>query len=395
MIAERLDYGRMGNNITYFARTNFRNQNQRFGIRQADRAYSMLILGATGSGKTSLLKTCMLDDMQAGRGFAFLDPHSDATVELLAQVPEHRKSDVIHFDIANPDLQLKYNPFRKVSVEKRALVGGSLLDVFRKLFKENWGARLEHVLRYSILTLLDQPLATLEDLQKLLLDKKYRAEAIQYITNDSTKLFWQKEFPEYTKADILPVLNKLGSLLAYPVIKRVLCTNKTEVSLRSAIDSNKLLMINLNRGLVGSDVVEVLGGFFLASIANAGYSRADIPHIDRKPFAVFIDESGLFATESIASMLSELRKFGIHLTCVAQFLGQYSPDVATALMANIGTLISFRLGVEDAKIVRLKMDMNFGVQDFVSLPNYCIYLKMMIDGTPSRAFSAYILSQNK
>lgn len=214
--------------ISYFAHTNFRSQSKPFGIRQNDHFYHLLAIGKTGTGKTSLLKTMILDNIQAGRGACFKDPHSDAVTDILHAIPEHRKKDEIYFNIPDPELTLRYNPFKLVSYEKRPLVATCILEVLEKLWSTAWGAKLEHILRYSILTLLDQPSATFADIPKLLLDKSFRRQTLSHIVSEEVRAFWRKELSEYNKYDLLPVLNKIDSMLAHHVIKRVLNENKEE-----------------------------------------------------------------------------------------------------------------------------------------------------------------------
>lgn len=379
------------NAISYFARSNFRNQNTLFGIKQADRLLHTYILGKTGTGKSTLLKTLILQDMEAGRGLCLLDPHGDLVTEVLKCVPATRKQDVIYFDITNPTLTLKYNPFRKVSLEKRSLVASGILEVFEKLWASAWGVKLEHILRHAILTLLDQPQATIADIPKLLLDKAFRTQSMQHIKNDSVRSFWQKEFNEYTKYDLMPVMNKLGGLLAHHAIKRVLVTNSEEISLRKAMDEKKIMLVNLSKGHIGGDVAEILGGLFLTSLGMAAYSRADISEHNRSPFMVFCDECHLFTTKSLAGMCAELRKFKVGLVLAIQYMQQLQPDIKQALFGNVGTIISFRTGIEDAQYLAKEMYPIFGVEDFINLANYNIYLKLMIDGKPSKPFSATLL----
>jgi DNA helicase HerA-like ATPase len=374
--------------ITYFGETTFRNQRKRFGIKEADRLMHTYIIGKTGTGKSTLLETMIMQDINNGRGCCLLDPHGDLVEKVVRNIPESRRQDLIYFNIPDPNLNLKYNPFRRVSFEKRSLVASGILDVFSKLWDSAWGVKLEHILRHTILTLLDQPKASVADIVEILLNKDFRKEALRYVKSDSVKKFWKREFNEYHKYDLLPVLNKIGGMLVHPVIKRVLIDNPEEVSLRKAMDEKKIVLVNLSKGHVGADVSHILGALFITSIASASFSRVDTIEEKRIPFMVYVDEFHNFTTLSLIGMFSELRKFKVGMTMAHQYMAQLDPDIKSAVLGNAGTIISFRIGTEDAMLMAKEMYPEFDVEDFINLPNYKIYLKLMIDGKPSRPFSA-------
>ena len=374
--------------ITYFAKLNYRNQGTVFGIRQEDRLMHTYVIGKTGTGKSTLLKTMLAQDIAAGRGVCLLDPHGDLVESVLAAIPPARKSDVIYFNIPNISFTFKYNPFKKVSYEKRSLVASAILEVFKKLWDDAWGVKLEHILRYCILTLLDQREASIGDIPKLLLDKSFRSKALIAIKNEDVKAFWKREFPEYNQYDLLPVLNKVGGMLAHPVLKRVLIENKYEISLRKVMDNKKIFLVNLSKGYVGEDVAHILGALLISSISSAAFSRVDTEEERRVPFMVYMDEFHNFTTLSLVNMFSELRKFKVGLTLAHQYMHQLDDEIRHAILGNIGSLISFRVGTEDAQYLTKEMYPVFDLEDFINLPNRSIYLKLMIDGTPSQPFSA-------
>lgn len=379
--------------ITYFGLTTYRNQHKRFGIKQADRLMHTYMIGKTGTGKSTLIETMITQDILAGRGCCLLDPHGDLVEKVVKSIPENRKGDLTYFNIPDVSLKLKYNPFKKVSQEKRSLVASGILDVFSKLWDSAWGVKLEHILRHTILTLLDQPKATIADIVEILLNKDFRAEAMKHVKSESVKKFWKREFKEYHKYDLLPVLNKIGGMLVHPVIKRVLIDNPDEVSLRKAMDEKKIVLVNLSKGHVGADVSHILGALFITSIASASFSRVDTEEDKRIPFMVYVDEFHNFTTLSLIGMFSELRKFKVGMTMAHQYMAQLDPDIKSAVLGNIGTIISFRIGTEDAMVMAREMYPEFDVEDFIKLPNYKIYLKLMIDGRPSRPFSAHSIKK--
>lgn len=381
------------NDITYIGLTTYRNQQKRFGIKQADRLMHTYMIGKTGTGKSTLIETMIMQDIKAGRGCCLLDPHGDLVDKVVSKIPKSRKKHLIYFNIPDPNLSLKYNPFRRVSPEKRSLVASGILEVFSKLWDSAWGVKLEHILRHAILTLLDQPKATIADIVEILLNKDFRKEALKHVKSESVLKFWRREFPEYHKYDLLPVLNKIGGMLVHPVIKRVLIDNPEEVSLRKAMDEKKIVLVNLSKGHVGADVSHILGALFITSIASASFSRVDIEEDKRVPFMVYVDEFHNFTTLSLIGMFSELRKFKVGMTMAHQYMAQLDPDIKSAVLGNIGTVISFRIGTEDAMIMAKEMYPEFDVEDFINLPNYKIYLKLMIDGKPSRPFSGFTTNQ--
>ncbi|MGE0566619.1 MAG: type IV secretory system conjugative DNA transfer family protein [Bacteroidia bacterium] len=374
--------------ILYLAKTNFRNKNERFGIRQADRLLHTYIIGKTGTGKTTLLETMLMQDIQDGRGCCLLDPHGDLVSKIAGQIPEYRQQDVIYLDITDINQPWGYNPIKRVSFEKRPLIASSILEVFKKLWSNAWGPKLEHIFRFTLLALLDQPKATMADIPTMLMDKDFRKQALVHVESKEVKEFWKKEFPRYMQNDILPVLNKVGSILVYPAIRRVIIENRQEISLRKAIDNGKILLVNLSKGAVGEDVCQILGALLLTSLASAAFSRVDIPEEHRKPFHIVCDEAQNFATLSLVNMLSELRKYKVSLTLSHQYMNQLETEILDAVLGNVGTHICFRIDAMDANRMAQKMLLEFEPIDFMYLPNYHIYLTLMIDGKPSKPFSA-------
>lgn len=381
----------MQDDITYFAKTNFRNRHVPFGIRQADRLMHMYIIGKSGTGKSTMLQQMILQDSEAFRGLCLLDPHGDLASEVIALLPESRKPDLIHFDLPDPSLPLKYNPFKRVTYEKRSLVASGIMEVFKKLWADAWGVKLEHILRNCILALLDQPEATIADIPKILLEREFRKAAIPNIENESIKDFWMKEFPAYTRLDLLPVLNKVGGMLAHPVIRRVLVENKEEVYLRKALDEGKIIIVNLSKGYIGEDAAHILGALFISSLSSAAFSRVDTEESERRPFILYMDEFHNFTTLSLVNMFAELRKFKIGMVLAHQYMHQLDDDIRRAILGNVGTIVSFRVGTEDAQLLAKEMLPVFKLEDFISLPNYSIYLRLMIEGVPSKPFSAVSL----
>lgn len=376
--------------VSYFARSNFRSHQKLFGIKQADRMFHFYCFGKSGSGKTSLLKSLMLQDAEANRGFAFVDVHGDASREINEKLQDRfRNRKIIYFDVTNPELDYGYNPLRSVSPSKRSLVASNILEIFQRNWKSAWGMKMEHILRMILLTLLDQPSAKLSDILKLLHEKSYREQCLIHIQNQDIKTFWLKEFPKYKPNDLLPIMNKLGGFLSHIMVRKILIENKRQLSLRSIIDTKQILIINLAKGQVGADVANILGGLLLTSLASASFSRIDILEKDRVPYFLYIDEfQTISGTELIAELLAQVRKFKIGLVLANQFLHQLDPSVRASVLGNVGTIVAFRLGITDANLMAKEFYPVFKTEDFISLANYSIYLRLMIDGKPSNPFSA-------
>ena len=375
--------------ISYFARVDFRKENSLFGIFQPDRLMGMYLLGKTGSGKTNLLKTLIYQDIIQQRGLCLFDINGDLLKQVQEIIPKHLENKVVLLDATDPNTILGYNPLKKVSYHKRALIASSILETFQKLWgQQSWGLKLEYILRNVILTLLDQPKASFDDIPKLLIDVSFREKCTEHVTNKNVLRFWKMEFPKYSKADILPVLNKVGSFLSIPMLYKILVTNTNQISLRNIMDTKKIFLVNLSKGSLGTDGAHLLGSLILTSLASAGFSRIDVHEDSRVPFIIYLDEFQNYTTGSIAGMLSELRKFKISFVLAHQYLYQLQTDIKNAVLGNIGTIICFRLGQTDAKYMAQEFYPTFQVSDFTSLEHFHIYLKLLIRGKVSSAFSA-------
>ena len=381
--------------ISYFAHTNHREPVRRFGIKQGDRLSHLYVIGKTGTGKTTLLETLIRQDIEHGRGCALIDPHGDFVERVAAEIPKHRAADTVYLDIPDRTQPYGYNPLARVSAGLRPLVASGLLDVFKKMWDDAWGARMEHILRNALLALLDQPSATMPDILLMLTDKDFRTQALRHVENEQVRTFWKSEFPKYSfryQADgIAPIQNKAGAFLADPTLRRILTRGDGQLRLRTILDQGQVLLVNLSKGKIGADSSALFGGLLVTSLGLAAFSRANVEEAARRPFYVFVDEFQNFTTLALADMLSELRKFGVGAVLAHQYLHQLDPDISHAVLGNAGTLISFRLGAHDAGLIAREFEPVFDRVDLLNLPNHDIYIKLMIDGTPSPPFSGTTL----
>lgn len=381
--------------IAVFARTNFRARLTGFGIKRSDRRSHLYLLGKTGTGKSTLLETLMLDDARKGYGFALLDPHGDLIKRIKDGIPEKRTNDVIDFNVPDAGQPYGFNPLANIPVEKRPLAASGLIQVFKHLWSDSWGPRLEYILRNCLLSLLDYPNAHLSDILKLLSDKDFRKRVVSFLSNEQIKEFWTKEYekypPRFRAEAVSPIQNKVGAFVVHPVLQRILMKPEKPLNLRRIMDEGKILLVNLAKGAVGEDVSNLLGSLLISRFDLAALSRANISETERKDYTLYLDEFHNFTTQSLVLMLSELRKYRLSLVLAHQYLTQLEIPIRDAVLGNVGTIIVFRIGAADAEILSQEFAPEFSATDFTNLPNYNIYLKLMIDGKISRPFSAITL----
>lgn len=378
--------------VSYFATTNARYPRRTFGIKQADRLSHAYIIGRTGTGKTTLLETMAVQDIVGGRGAAVIDPHGDLAERLIAQVPSWRVRDLVYLNAPDLSQPYGYNPLRRVRPDRIPLAASGLMEAFEKLWGDAWGPRMEHVLRNALYALIEFGAATLPDILRLLTDRSFQRNVLARVTNDQVRAFWAKEFPQYNpryrQESIAPIQNKVGAFLADPRLYRMFTNPPVDLHFRQIMDEGKILIVNLAKGRLGEDSANLLGALLVTTLGLAALSRADVEEHRRPDYHVFIDEFQSFTTLSVANMVSELRKFRVSLVLAHQHLHQLEPAVRHAVLGNVGTLISFRIGPEDAHMLAREFEPVFIAQDLMNLANHDIYLKLMIEGTPSQPFSA-------
>ncbi|MBO9501200.1 type IV secretion system DNA-binding domain-containing protein [Brevundimonas sp. A19_0] len=350
------------------------------------------MIGKTGVGKSTLLEVLASQDLAAGRGFALIDPHGDLAERLRDAAQPILGGQLNYLDAADPNQPLGYNPLRRVRDDKIPLAVSGFLEALKKLWPDAWGVRMEHVLRNSLYALLERDDSTLPDILGLYSDETFRKQVTGRIRNEVVRRYWSHEFAKYPDRlrveACAPIQNKLGALLTDPRLYRVLVAPERHIRFRKIMDEGGALVVNLAKGRLGEDGAALLGGFIASTIGLAGLSRADAPAADRRPFFFYIDEFQSFTTLAFVNMLPELRKYGVGLTLAHQHLNQLEPDIRHAVLGNVGTVISFRVGAEDAAVMAREFQPTFDVLDLIGLANRDMYLKLMIDGAPSPPFSA-------
>ena len=383
-------------NISAFGLTNFRGINHQFGLTRRDRSRHVYIIGQTGAGKSGMLELLALSDVFYNQGYCIIDPHGDFAIDNLKFIPKSRISDVVYFNPADTAYPIAFNPLEISDPSRKPNICSEVIGVLKRMFGDSWGPRLEHILRYTLLALLDRPSATLLDISRMLTDKDFRKETLDYCHDVTVLQFWKHEFGQWNEKQvnesIAPVLNKVGAFTANPIIRNIIGQPKSSFDIRKIMDEGKILVVNLSKGLIGEDNAGILGAFLVTKVQLAAMSRSDIPRVeDRRPFYLYVDEFQNFATDSFAVILSEARKYGLNLTVANQYVAQMTDSVRDAVFGNVGTTISFRVSADDAPILVKQFEPTFEASDLLQLNNRHFIISMIINGEKVPAFSATTL----
>ncbi len=357
-----------------------------FGIYQADRLYHSFLLGQTGTGKSELFANLALQDAQSRRGFCLIDPHGDLASKLHATIA----NDHIYWDVSDPNSPYGYNPLTYVPAHLRPIVASGFIETLKKQWHDSWGARMEHLLRYAVLALLELPLTDIRDIVRLYVEPDFRRNVIAHISDEQVRAFWTVEFPKMkylTAIDgVAPINNKLGALLAHPLIRKAICQPEQPLRFRKIMDERQILIINLAKGKIGADNANVIGGLLVSNIMNAAFTRHDIDERSRTPFFLYIDEFHSFTTTAFADMLSESRKYGLSLQLSQQHTSQTDKPVFDAVMGNVGTMIALRVGAQDAPLIAKQFG-DIAAENFITLPNFHGFIQLMVKGRKMPSFS--------
>lgn len=382
----------IGEVVTTIGETMGRHPQRLFGIRQSDMLHHMAVFGQTGTGKSTLLAHLMRQDANHGTGFCLIDPHGD----LAKQITSELKSEHIYWDVADPHSPYGYNPLCLVTAEYRPLIASGLIDTLKKQWADAWGARMEHLLRFALLALLERPKSSLQDIIPMFLNKDFRSQVLAKVSDPQVRQFWETEYKAMNfknAADgVAPIANKLGAFLAHPVVRKAVCDPEQPLRFRQLMDQGTVLIINLAKGKLGADVSNVMGGLIVSSLAHASYSRENLPVAKRSPYTLYCDEFHSFTTAAFADMLSELRKFAVSLVLTTQHTSKIEHGLFEAILGNVGTMISFRVGATDAPILARQFAADLPQpRDLIKLPNYEMFIKLMVDSNQSKPFSARTL----
>jgi hypothetical protein len=383
--------------ISAFGLTDFHGIHQQFGMYRSDRSRHVYIIGQTGTGKSGFLELLALSDVFHNQGYAIIDPHGDYAINNLRFIPENRVKDIVYFNPADTGFPLGFNPMEIYDPSQRNNTSSEIIGVLKRMFDNSWGPRLEYILRYTLLALLENEGTTLLDITKMLTDKKFREKILSNVTDAVVRNFWQVEFAGWTERYIAeavpPILNKVGAFVANPIIRNIIGQPKSTFNIRKIMDEGKILVVNLSKGLIGEDNAAVLGSFIVTKIQLAAMSRSDIPRVeDRRPFYLYVDEFQNFATDSFAVILSEARKYGLNLTVANQYVSQMDDTVRDAVFGNVGTIISMRVSAEDSPLLAKQFEPQFEPTDLLNMNNRHFIVNMVIKGEKTQPFSATTLS---
>jgi hypothetical protein len=378
----------------------FRGERRKFGIMPVDRMRHIYVIGKTGMGKSTLLENMIFSDIQAGKGVAVIDPHGDLIDACLRFVPKERSNDVILFDPSDKDFPMAFNMLSCKSEEERALVVSGLMSVFMKLWPDSFSGRMEYILRNTLLALTEAGGNSMLGIMRMFSDPAFRVKVLVGVDDHIVKAFWEDEFTswseKYQTEAMAAIQNKIGQLLSTPLIRNIVGQVTSKLDIRHAMDTGKIMLMNLSKGKLGEDNSAFLGSMFVTKFQLDAMSRADIPEKDRKEFYLYVDEFQNFATESFATILSEARKYKLSLTMAHQYVNQLllegnNTALRDAVFGNVGSMVVFQVGSDDAEPLSLQFEEMVAPKDILSLPKYHAYTRLMIKGIPSKPFSVHML----
>jgi hypothetical protein len=385
--------------ITLLGKTNYRGHQQIFGIKPLDRRRHIYVIGKTGMGKSTLLENMIFSDIIEGKGVGVIDPHGDLAENVLKFVPKNRVNDVVLIDPADKDYAVAFNMLENVDPAFNSIICSGLVGIFKKIYAESWGPRLEHILRNTILALLEYPGTTMLGIIRILQDADFRRRVVSKVEDPVVSAFWTEEFEKmqdkFRIEAISPILNKVGQFLSSPTIRNIVGQPKSTIDLRFFMDKGKIVIVNLSKGRIGEDNSSLLGSMFVTKFQLDAMSRANIPEADRKDFYLYVDEFQNFATEAFATILSEARKYHLNLTMANQYIAQMPEEVRDAVFGNVGTVLSFQVGFDDAEYISQQFGEEVMPPDLVSLSKYNAYSRVLVDGMPTSTFSLATLPPPK
>jgi hypothetical protein len=386
--------------LTLLGQAVFRGHRTTFGIRTDDRRRHMYIIGKTGMGKSTLLENMIESDIRRGKGLALIDPHGDLVEAVLRFVPKERTNDVILFDPSDRDFPVAFNMLSCADPEQRPLVVSGLMSIFKKLWPEAFSGRMEYILRNTLIALIEAGNQSMLGIMRMFSDPVFRAKIVEHTENHLVKSFWEDEFTswseKYQTEALAAIQNKIGQLLSAPLLRNIIGQVVSKVDFRHAMDTGKIVLMNLSKGKLGEDNSAFLGSMFVTKFQLDAMSRADIPEAERRDFYLYVDEFQNFATESFATILSEARKYRLNLTVAHQYVNQLllegnSTALRDAVFGNVGSMVCFQVGSDDAEPLSEQFEEMVLPKDILSLPKYHAYVRLMIKGIPSKPFSVSTL----
>ena len=385
-------------NITFFAKTEFRNKDSIFGIKQGeDRRRHTYIIGKSGTGKTTLIANMAIDDIRKGRGVAVIDPHGDLCNTILDYIPSNRINDCCYFNPADPEFVYPLNVLEASNESQKELIASGVISIFKKLYGNiSWGPRLEHILRNAVLTLVNTPGSDLTHIVEILTNKSFRQNVVSRLTNQTLKNFWVNEFdrmdPKFQNEAVSPILNKVGQFISSTNIRNTVAHAKSKINIAEIMDQKKILIADLSTGRLGEDNSALLGAMLITQIQLSAMNRVFQAAENRADFYLYVDEFQNFATEAFIKILSEARKFKLNLIMANQYMAQLDRTIQDAILGNVGSIISFVVGNQDAFILAKELGTAFPPEDLVKIGKYQVICKLSIDSETTQPFYATTLS---
>lgn len=381
--------------VNFFAKTEFKNKETIFGIKNADRRKHIYAIGKTGAGKSTLIANMAIDDIRKGRGIGIIDPHGDLSEIILDYIPKRRMNDVVYLEPFDQERPFSLNVLEIHNKQHKDLISSGIVSIFHKIYGESWGPRLEYILRNVILTLLDVEEGTLLDALRILSDDAFRAKIVAKLIDPVLKNFWEAEFEKMsdkmrTEA-VMPIQNKIGQFVSSKMIRNIIGSPTSSINLQEIMDEGKILILNLSQGKLGEDNAALLGAMIITQIQLAAMNRAFVKEEERRDFFLYVDEFQNFATSSFVKILSEARKYRLSLTLANQYSDQLEEGIQRAIFGNAGTIISFVVGAHDAYTLTKEYAEIYSENDLVSLGKFEIVTKLSIDGMTSGPFPAITL----
>jgi hypothetical protein len=378
------------NHIAYIGTRFIWGEDVLFGIQNEDRSRHLYIIGKTGTGKTTVLRNLIVQDIEAGRGVGVIDPHGDLAQSLLDLIPRSRTEDVVYFNPADQEHPIAFNPLDSLPEEQRHLVASGIVSAFKNVWRDSWGPRTEYILYAAVAALLDCEGASLLGVQRMLSDERYRGWVVRQVKDPLVRSFWVREFGEYDSRfmheAVAPIQNKVGQLVMSPLLRNILGQVRSRINARFMMDSGRIFIADLSKGRIGEDKSNLLGSLLVSHFQLAAMSRASVPECDRKDFYLVIDEFQNFATDSFVSILSEARKYRLCLTLAHQYVRQLREEIRDAVFGNVASLVTFRVGNEDASVLEREFDGVYNAARFTELGNYEVCAKVLVNGEQREPF---------
>jgi hypothetical protein len=375
---------------TYIGNRNVWGGEKPFGISSADRRQHLYVIGKTGTGKTTLLRNLICQDIERGNGVALIDPHGDLAEEILDCIPSWRADHLLYFNPADSDFPVGFNLVRSPISSRKYLEASAVVGAFKHLWRDSWGPRLEYILYASVAALMECENVSLLSLRRMLSSPRYRGWVLKQVRDPVVRSFWEQEFAQFDKRflaeTISPIQNKVGQLLMAAPLRNVFGQVKSKIDPRFIMDNRRIFIANLSKGRLGEDKSNLLGSLLVSKFQTAAMERSDVPEDKRTDFYFFIDEFPNFSTDSFAGILSEARKFRLSLTLSHQYIDQMRREVRDAVFGNVGSIISFRVGLTDARVLANDFGSRYSPDQFTDLANYEIRVKLLEQGEYGEPF---------